>query len=110
MTAPTPSAPTDAEIIEALRAAAAKGLNVHPRVQPDLIRLHYDIEDVSEYVSDCDISELEKHEPDDKGRSDYIAVLKIEVEDEPFPFYVKVALDWPDMKRGKLLSFKYWGS
>ena len=36
---------------------------------------------------------------------DYIVVFEIDLEDEPIPFYVKVALHLPDLTDGELMSF-----
>lgn len=105
-----PPSPSADEVVTALRAAAATGLSVHERAQGNLIALGYDIQDVCELLVECELAELVKHEPDHDHprRNDYIAVLRIEVEGEPLPFYVKVALHLPEMSKGMLLSFKLW--
>ena len=109
VTARTPSSPSDAEVITALRAAAARGLVVHPRVQPDIRQLDYDVADICELIAQCGTHEIVKHEPDyDPDRNDYIVVLKIEIDESPYALYVKVALHLPHMARGKLLAFKEW--
>lgn len=109
MTAPTPTSPSDEEVVAALRVVGAgKRLTADPRVQPYFVALRYDLEDVVDWIADCELDELHHHEPDDKGRNDYIAFLKIYAEDEPLPFYVKIALHLPEMTSGKLLSFKPW--
>jgi hypothetical protein len=81
-------------------------LTVHPRCQDDIDDLDYDIDDILALLGACDLSELQKHGPDDKGRPDWIAVLRIQPAGEPVPFYVKVALAMPELSRGRLLSFK----
>jgi hypothetical protein len=96
-------------VVAALRiVGASKRLTVAPRVQPYFVTLGYDVEDVLDWISDCELDELDDHEPDDGGRNDYIAFLKIFAEDEPLPLYVKIALHLPEMTSGKLLSFKPW--
>jgi hypothetical protein len=109
VTAQIPASPSDDQVVAALRIVGAdRSLTVAERVQPYFVTLHYDLEDVHDWIADCDLSDLAKHEPDDQGRSDYIAVLKIYVEGEPLPFYVKIALHLPDMTSGKLISFHFW--
>lgn len=99
---------TDDEVVKALRAVGAKGLEVHPRAQASLDALGYDVNDVSGWVAECDVSELVKHELDYEypKRPDYIAVLSIHIEGEPLPFYVKIALRLPEMIKGRLISLR----
>ena len=72
--------------------------------------LGYDAEGVCELLTDCNIGELAKHEPDYEypRRQAYIAVMRIELDGEPLPLYVKVALRLPEMTTGTLLSFHLW--
>jgi hypothetical protein len=109
VTAQIPVSPSDEQVVAALRiVGATKRLTVAQRVQPYFVTLGYDLEDVADWISDCEQDELHRHEPDDKGRSDHVAVLKIYAEEELLPFYVKIALQLPEMTSGKLLSFKPW--
>jgi hypothetical protein len=102
---------TDDEVIHSLRQAARRGLTHTRQGEADLLKYGCDIQDVCELVADCTVGELNKHElsqnyPD---YNDYIAVLKIDLEGEKDPFYVKVALSLPDLKCGELMSFHPWG-
>lgn len=109
VTAQIPALPSDEQVIAALRnVGSTKRLTVAERVQPYFVALGYDLEDVADWISDCELDELYHHEPDDKGRNDHVAVLKIYAEDELLPFYVKIALQLPEMSSGRLLSFKPW--
>lgn len=66
---------------------------------------------VNELVAECPNEELWDHEVSDNypDYNDYIAILKVELEDERVPFYVKVALALPDLSCGELMSFHPWG-
>lgn len=90
------------------RLAGAKAILIHPRCQSDIDDLGYDIEDVASVLANCVDHEIHKHEPDDGGRPWYAVVLKVHLDGEPLPFYVKVVLKEPDLGRATLLSFKIW--
>lgn len=110
MTDDSPPNPSDDEVIAALRIAAAAGLGQSRPAENDLQKYDYDLQGVCELIAECTVDEIHKHELDDgyPERNYYIVVLNVELDDEPQPFYVKVALDLPEMKTGRLLSFKYW--
>ena len=100
------------DVLNALRNAAAEGLSVSRRCQSYLDKYLYEIDDVCDLLAECTEDEIHKHEYDDQypERQDYIVVVRLELDDEPFPFYVKVALHLPDMASGRLVSFKFWDS
>src|SRR4051812_1006014 len=100
------------KVLDALRNAAAEGLSVSRRCQTDLNKYEYDIDDVCDLLADCTEAEIHKHEYDElyPEREDYMVIVRLELEAEPFPFYVKVALHLPEMVSGRLVSFKFWGS
>lgn len=103
--------PTDAEVIAALRAAGAKGFQPHKRCGEELRQFDLDITTVCEWVAECELSELEQSEPDDdpKRSNCWIAVLKIDVEDDPWaPYYMKIVLMLPDLDGAYLLSIHKW--
>lgn len=101
--------PSAAELVALIRRLAeGKALTIHPRCQDDADDLDYDLEDIAALLACLDPSELHKHEMDNKGRSDYVAVLRIQPSGEPRPFYVKIAIRIPALKRGRILSFKTW--
>jgi hypothetical protein len=110
MSGDSPPTPSDDEVLEVLRAVAGRGLTQSRPANDDLIKYQYDIEGVEELLRECTLSEIHKHEPDHDypNRNDYVVVLKIALDEEPQPFYVKVALHLPDMTNGRLLSFHYW--
>lgn len=73
--------------------------------------MEYDNEGVMSIIAECDHSELDQSEPDkDVTRNDWIAVLKVELEEEEMPIYLKVALKRPELRFGLVLAFKPWGS
>lgn len=100
--------PTDAQVIAALKRAAAPGcLVVARRCQGYLLVAGEDQETVSELIADCRVEELVKHCTDNNpARQDYIAVLRMHNGTEDC--YVKVALRLPDLHPGRLISFKPW--
>ncbi len=102
---------TDAEVLDRLRAAAQRGLEVDRKGDNDLTKYGYDIDGVSELLVQCSDEELWKHELSEHypEKNDYAVVLKIELEEELHPFYVKVALHLPTLESGELVSFHWWG-
>lgn len=101
--------PTDAEVLNALRRVGRSGsVSVgNIRAQRDMGALNYSIEDVCDLLAECRDWELKKNEPhrDPDRPMDRIAVLEIQPEGEPVPFYVKVALELPGLENGDLISF-----
>ena len=104
---------TDAQILDALRRAAGRGLTHTRQGEADVFEWGYDIQGVNELVAGCTAKELSDggHELSDKypDFNDYIAWLKVDLEGERKPFYVKVALSLPDLGSGELMSFHPWG-
>ena len=107
---PVPSF-SDAEVIARLRRAAQRGLSHSRNGDTDLLKYGFNIEGANELIAECSEKELNKHELSDRypEYNDYIVVLKIDLEGERHPFYVKVALRLPDLESGELLSFHEWG-
>jgi hypothetical protein len=109
MADPPPSIPSfsNAQVLAALKSAAAIGLTQTRNGETDLMKFGYDILGVAELLCDCTESEIDKHEISDRypEYQDYIVVLDIDLEGEQVPFYVKVALSLPDLEAGELMSF-----
>lgn len=102
---------TDAQVLDALRAAARRGLTQTRQADGDLFVWKYDMEGVNELLAECPDEELQDHELSDSypAFNDYIVILKVNLEDERVPFYVKVALTLPNLEPGELMSFHPWG-
>ncbi len=100
---------SDEYVIERLQQAALKGLTATRKAQKEIFG-RFDLKDINDLCANCLLEELDKHEPSENpGFFEYIVVLKMELEDEPRPFYVKVALKLPDLNGGELISFHEWG-
>ena len=101
----------DAQVLGALRAAARHGLTQTRQGEGDVLRWGWDMEAVNDLLVECEDSELHEHGLSDHypEYNDYIVILKVELEDEPHPFYVKVALALPNLTPGELMSFHPWG-
>jgi hypothetical protein len=108
---PPPPSFTDEYVLSCLRAAAGRGLTHTRQGQADLLAYDWDMEDINELIKACSEDELNRHELSDSYPkfNDYIVVLKVDLEGERRPFYVKVALALPDLSSGELLSFHEWG-
>lgn len=102
---------TDAQVLAALREAARRGLTQTRQAAADVYKWEYDIQGVNELISDCFDSELHEHDLSDNypDFNDYIVILKVDLESERQPFYVKVALSLPALEHGELMSFHPWG-
>jgi hypothetical protein len=102
---------SDAVVLERLRAAALRGLTQSRQGADDLLDAGYDIKAVNELVSKCPDHSLNKHELSYRypEYNDYMVVLKLDIEGESRPFYVKVALHLPALQSGELVSFHEWG-
>lgn len=108
-----PSEPsfTDAQVLAALREAAKRGLDQTRQGGGDVFDWGYDMQGVNELIADCEDSELHESCLSDNypEHNDWIAILKVPLEGEAKPFYVKVALRLPRLKSGELMSFHPWG-
>lgn len=109
---------TRAEVLTALRSAVSRRLEHTRNADSDLLKFGYDLEGVEELIAACTDDELHDHEVSHYYPRfyDYIAELKIDLEDEYVPFYVKVALHMKDTESGctlsgsgELMSFHPWG-
>lgn len=103
------------EVVAKLKWIAAKRqVRIHDRCQGTMYALGYDLEDVLDILTTCDVAEIDKHEPDyDPTRTDYIVVLDIEIESDriqPDRIYLKVALAVPELNFGTVIQFRLWGS
>lgn len=68
----------------------------------------YTIADAIELILECERSDMVGSEPDDKGRPQWMAILRLP-SNRGYDLYVKVALNLPDMRTGYFLSFHPWG-
>ena len=102
---------TDSDVLARLRDAAARGLTHTRQAGNDLFKYGWDIQSVNELLKECSEDELHCHELSDHypEHNDYVVILKIDLEGERHPFYVKVALHLPNLESGELLSFHEWG-
>jgi hypothetical protein len=102
---------TDAQVLAALRDAARRALTQTRQAESDLYDWGYDMEGVNELLAECPSEELFEHELSDNYPTfnDYVVKLKVNLEDERVPFYVKVALSLPNLYHGELMSFHPWG-
>lgn len=98
-------------MVTLVRSAASRGLAVTRKAQGELDRYGIDIGVVCDLLASTRLDELRAHGPSDRFPefAEYVCVLRIELEDEPVPFYVKVALPLPAMTSGTLLAFHTWG-
>ena len=90
------------------------GLAIHPRCDEYLDALDWDPQGVFELLEACTESEIHKIEPDDKDRPgkdtpDEAVVFRIKPAGE-VELYVKVVLEYPDLRVGRVLSFKPRGA
>jgi hypothetical protein len=102
---------TDAQVLAALREAAGRGLTQTRQGEGDVFDWGYDMDGVNELIANCFDSELHEHCLSDNypDFNDYIVILKVDLEGERQPFYVKVALSLPALEYGELMSFHPWG-
>lgn len=99
------------ELLAALKAAAKIGLTQTRNGESDLTKFDYDIGGVQALLCECVRSEIHQHSLSDRYPEfqDYVVILKLELEGERVPFYVKVALCLPKLMPGELMSFHPWG-
>jgi hypothetical protein len=111
---PPAQRPTKTQVLTALREAAAcsRLRMTRPETIFDAWELGHDVQSASKLIKRCASTQMWWDGPDNKGRPDWIAKLKLSHE-EGFLLYVKVALRLedlvlPEVTWGKILSFKEW--
>lgn len=81
-------------------------LTILARCHGRLEYLKIDKDAICERLKTVTVGDIDKHEPDDKGRRCWVVVMILDMPGESLPFYAKVALLLPDMVRATLVSFK----
>jgi hypothetical protein len=95
------------EMFRAVQQAASAGrLTLTPKCDEDVRALEYDAEFAIDVVANVvELGDVILCEPDDSNRPYHVMAFGVELEGEPVPLYVKVALRLPELDRGRLLSF-----